>query len=188
MPADARLYMPPDQDAKTTVERAKALWRNHQFRKLLRYSAVSLVFVPLGQVFVQVFYWLFAMREMWAVIATSVILTPPNYYANKRFVWRHKAKDNMHTEILVFWVAAILGTASAAALVTVAAHLVPQAEYGAKMHALALFVAQLVGFGIVWVARFVFLDKLLFKAANDHVDDGIVLSTDPSSDSTGFPG
>lgn len=101
---------------------SKALWRNHQFRKLLRYSAVSLVFVPLGQVFVRCSVAFSQCREMWAVIATSVILTPPNYYANKRFVWRHKAEDNMHTEILVFWVAAILGTASAAALVTVAAH------------------------------------------------------------------
>lgn len=182
------MYIPPDQDAKTTVERAKALWHNHQFRKLMRYSAVSLVFVPLGQFFVQVFYWIFNLNETFAVILTSMILTPPNYYANKHFVWRHKAKDNMRTEILIFWVAAILGTGAAAGLVAIAKNAVPIEEYGELWHAVALFFAQLVGFGIVWVARFLFLDKLLFKAANDDVDDGIVLSTDPATESPGFPG
>lgn len=182
------MYLPPEQDAKTAVERAKALWHNHQFRKLLRYSAVSLVFVPLGQLVLQVLVWIFDFAEWKAVIVTSIILTPPNYFANKNFVWRHKAKDNMHTEILIFWISAVLGAGAATGLVTLAGAWFPRGEVDSWVHAIAIFIAQLVGFGIVWVARFLFLDKLLFKAANDDVDDGIILSTDPASDSPGFPG
>lgn len=153
------------EDAKTYVQRLRDLLVSHQFRKLLRYSAVSLVFVPLGQAFVYLFHQGFGINEVVAVLLTSAMLTPPNYLANKNYVWRHKAKDNMRTEITVFWVAAVLGTGFASGFVFLAGQVFPEAD-GKLSHNIAIFFAQLVGFGIVWVARFIFLDKLIFKATH----------------------
>ena len=52
----------------------------------------------------------------------------PNYFANKHLVWRDKSKDNVATEITVFWLAAVLGTAFAMGFVFVAGRIVPEAQ------------------------------------------------------------
>lgn len=139
--------------------------RTDEGRKQIRYAAVSVVFVPLGQIGVQLLVWVFGMYEVLAVLTTACVLTIPNYLSNKYFVWRHTSKDNRVTEVTVFWLAAILGTSFAMGFVYLAGRLVPK-DNGEAMHALAIFAAQLLGYGIVWVARYVFLDRLIFKATH----------------------
>lgn len=134
-------------------------------RKKIRYAAVSLVFVPLGQAIVQFFKWGLGVYEVLAVFLGACILTLPNYAANKYYVWRYTSKDNRATEITVFWLAAVLGTAFAMGFVYLAGRLVPESD-GELAHGLAIFVAQLMGYGIVWVARYLFLDRLIFKATH----------------------
>ena len=137
--------------------------RSDQGRKQLRYAGVSVVFVPLGQIIVQVLKWGFDVYEVLAVFITACILTLPNYYANKYFVWRHRSRDNTATEVTVFWLAAVLGTSFAMGFVWLAGQLVPE-DTSELAHGIAIFVAQLLGYGIVWVARYLFLDRLIFKA------------------------
>jgi putative flippase GtrA len=134
-------------------------------RKQLRYAGVSVVFVPLGQAIVQVLKWGFGVHEVLAVFITACILTLPNYYANKYFVWRYRSKDNRATEITVFWLAAVLGTGFAMGFVWIAGNIIPE-DKSELAHAAAIFVAQLLGYGIVWVARYLFLDRMIFKATH----------------------
>lgn len=133
-----------------------------QFRKMIRYAGVSVVFVPLGQILVQMFVWIFGIAETWAVLLTASVLTVPNLLANKYYVWKHKSRDNRVTELTVFWLAAVLGTACAIAFVYVAGRIFPKTG-NPFMHGTAIFVAQLLGYGIVWVLRFLFLDRWLFR-------------------------
>ncbi len=142
--------------------------RSPQGRKQLRYAGVSLVFVPVGQVLVQFFHWALGWPDPLCVLVTAVILTVPNYLANKIYVWKYTAKENIRTQVLVFWVAAMLGTAFAMAFVTVADAITVNSNE--VVQALALFCSQLLGYGIVWVARYVFLDKWLFKVANHDLE------------------
>lgn len=139
--------------------------KSDEGRKQLRYAAVSVVFVPLGQLGVQVLKWGFDVHEVLAVLITACILTIPNYLANKYVVWRDKSKDKRATEVTVFWLAAILGTGFAMGFVFIAGKLVPESK-GEVAHAAAIFAAQLLGYGIVWVARYLFLDRLIFKATH----------------------
>ncbi len=138
-----------------------------QFRKLLRYAGVSLVFVPLGQILIQVLGFTFSrtfdMKNSFtaASITSAVILTLPNFFANKHFVWRDTTADKLRTQIAVFWVAAMLGVGFATSFT----YFVEQAvhERGDLVKAVAVFFAQLAGFGVVWVGRFLVLDKWIFK-------------------------
>jgi hypothetical protein len=53
--------------------------------KKLRYAGVSVVFVPLGQILIQVFgLWLDDYTA--ASLLTAAIVTVPNFFANKHFV------------------------------------------------------------------------------------------------------
>jgi putative flippase GtrA len=138
-------------------------------RKKLRYAGVSVVFVPLGQISIQLLVRLvFNGSFTKSSIANAVILTPPNFLANKYFVWKDKGKDNVRTQAVVFWVAAMLGLAFATGLTW----LVERAVAGntSLFESGAVFLAQLVGFGIVWVFRYLVLDKWLFKATNDSAE------------------
>ena len=141
--------------------------RSDEGRKQLRYVGVSLVFVPLGQIFVQVFGLLLDNYTA-ASLLTSAILTLPNFFANRHFVWRVESKDNMRTQVLVFWVAAMLGVTFATGLT----YVVEQAtvDSSSLTRRLLVVVAQLAGFGIVWVIRYLVLDRWLFKMTHDGAE------------------
>ena len=136
--------------------------RSEEGRKQLRYAGVSVVFVSLGQGLIQLFgLW---MSFTAASLLNAAILTLPNFFANKRLVWRVTSKDNQRTQILIFWVAAMLGVTFATGLTFLAEQLTTDSSDLIKRG--AVIVAQLAGFGIVWVGRFLILDKWLFKLAH----------------------
>lgn len=158
--------------------------RSAEGRKQLRYAGISIVFVPVGQILIQVMGRLFFLEQNTASfirdhpghltdpnftkasIASAAILTLPNFFANKYLVWRDTNKDNLRTQIVVFWVAAMLGVALATALTYWAESVVKHADVSSLVESIAVFFAQLVGFGIIWVARYLVLDKWLFKVTH----------------------
>ncbi len=144
--------------------------RSEQGRKQIRYAAVSVVFVPIGQILIQVLGALVFDRDYTkASIVAAAILTVPNFFANKYLVWKNTAKDNLRTQVVVFWVAAMLGVAAATGLT----YLVEQQFHNeGAVEALAVFCAQLVGFGIVWVGRYLILDRWLFKVTHHGAEPG----------------
>lgn len=150
--------------------------RSPEGRKQLRYAGVSVVFVPIGQVLVQALWWITNSDSIslpswfsdWskptAILASAAILTVPNYFANKLYVWRDTSKDRMKTQITVFWVAAMLGTGFAMALAALSEVLTSDASK--IVQAFWLFVAQMAGYGLVWVGRYLFLDRFIFKVTH----------------------
>ncbi len=144
--------------------------RSEQGRKQIRYAAVSVVFVPIGQILIQVLGALVFDRDYTkASIVAAAILTVPNFFANKMWVWKDTSRDKLRTQVLVFWVAAMLGVAAATGLT----YLVEQQFHNeGAVEALAVFCAQLVGFGIVWVGRYLILDRWLFKVTHHGAEPG----------------
>jgi len=147
--------------------------RTEQSRKKLRYAGVSVVFVPLGQILIQVF-GLSLSNYTAASLLSAAILTVPNFFANKHFVWRVTSRENLRSQVLVFWVAVMLGVS----LATLFTHLVENAmaDQTTLARGAAVFFAQLLGYGIVWVGRFLLLDRWLFMLAGDtpeHADEVI---------------
>ncbi|HMR95482.1 MAG TPA: GtrA family protein [Microthrixaceae bacterium] len=144
--------------------------RTEQGRKQIRYAAVSVVFVPIGQILIQVLGALVFDRDYTkASIVAAAILTVPNFFANKMWVWKDTSRDKLRTQVLVFWVAAMLGVAAATGLT----YLVEQQFHNeGAVEALAVFCAQLVGFGIVWVGRYLILDRWLFKVTHHGAEPG----------------
>ncbi|MFN7150454.1 MAG: hypothetical protein ACK4V6_13355, partial [Microthrixaceae bacterium] len=77
--------------------------RSAEGRKQLRYAGVSVVFVPVGQVLIQllaatVFEGSKQNNFTWASITSAAILTLPNFFANKYLVWRDASKDRLRTQ------------------------------------------------------------------------------------------
>ena len=154
------------------------LWqytKTEEGRKKIRYAGVSVVFVPVGQGLFVLFGALLGSYTK-ASLLTAALLTLPNFYANKRNVRQITSKDDQRGQILVFWVAAMLGVSFATGLT----YFVEQAmtDKSSLVKAVAGIAAQLTGFGIVWVGRFLILDRWLFKMSHhgdepshDEIDD-----------------
>jgi putative flippase GtrA len=147
-----------------------AYGRTEGARKKLRYASVSALFLPFDQILIQVFgLWLDNYTA--ASLLVAAIVTVPNFFANKHFVWRVTSRENLRSQMLVFWVAVMLGVS----LATLLTHLVENATAGQTRLVCgpAVLVAQLLGYGTVWVGRFLILDRWLFKLAGDapeHAD------------------
>ncbi|WP_102417686.1 hypothetical protein [Mycobacterium sp. 4858] len=138
--------------------------RTEEARKKLRYAGVSVAFVPLGQGLIQVLgLWLDDYTT--ASLLAAAILVIPAFFANKRFVWRLTSRENLRNKVIAFSVVMILGVS----LATLFTYFVESAvaDQTRLFRGAAVFFAQLLGFGVVWVGRFLILDRWLFKLAYD---------------------
>jgi putative flippase GtrA len=124
--------------------------------KLLRYAGVSCVGVVAGQSLLFLFYVVFDWRAVVANTMAVAIATIPSYLLNRAWVWEKSGGHRFATEILPFWGMAFLGLILSNILV----HLVEQ-HYGSWV---LVNVANLAAFGALWIAKYVLLDRVLFRA------------------------
>jgi putative flippase GtrA len=150
---------------KNSVGAVIAYAKTPEGRKKLRYAGVSVVFVPVGQVLIQSLgRFVFDRDYTKASLASAAVLTLPNFFANKIFVWRDTNRDRLRTQVVVFWIAAMLGVSLATYFTWLIEKVV--ADESALVEGAAVFGAQLLGFGLIWVARFLVLDRWLFKVTH----------------------
>jgi putative flippase GtrA len=124
-------------------------------RKLLRYSAASVVGVVVGQssllFFDVVLDYPAALANFLAVAVSSV----PAYLINRYWVWQKNDKNDLRREVMPFWGMAFLGLI----LSTIAVSIVD----GRTDWQPAIQAANLAGFGVLWIAKFFVLDRVLFS-------------------------
>jgi putative flippase GtrA len=128
--------------------------READYKKFLKFSAVSAISFPFTQVLLLVFTlgldWSFVTANLVAV----TIMAFPAYAMNRYWVWGKKDKNSLMTEVVPFWVITLLGLG----LSTVCAHYAEQWFDSA----LAVNFANAVGFGVVWIFKFFVLDRVMF--------------------------
>lgn len=139
--------------------------RAADYRKMLKYSAVSAVAFPFTQILLLVFTigfdWSFVMANLVAV----TIMAFPAYLLNRYWVWGKKDKNRFMTEVVPFWIITLIGLVMS----TVCAHYA-DAWFESP---LAVNLANAVGFGIVWVFKFLFLDRIMFGSRHFPVDEDL---------------
>jgi putative flippase GtrA len=95
------------------------------------------------------------------VIATAVA-TVPSYSLNRRWTWGRQDASDPWREIAPFWLLSFAGLALSTVAVAVTDSWASQMQLAAPVHTVALLVAHLSGFGILWGVQFVLLDRVLF--------------------------
>ena len=102
--------------------------------------------------------------EAWVanVLATAVA-TVPSYHLNRRWTWGKRDASDLWREVMPFWVLSFAGLV----LSTIAVGLTDAWTRGAHLgspvlHTGLLLAAHLSGFGLLWIAQFMLLDRVLF--------------------------
>ncbi len=105
--------------------------------------------------------------EAWIanVIATS-LATVPSFHLNRRWTWGRTDASDPLREVLPFWIMAFCGLALSTVTVGMADSWAARTQLPASMHLGAILAGHLGGFGLLWVAQFVILDRVLFARPN----------------------
>ena len=129
--------------------------------KLLRFGAVSAFNVLFGQALLFVFQtacnWSAVMSNIIAVSIGAI----PAYLLSRHWVWQKHGKSHLMREVVPFWSLTLLGFLLSTASVWFV-------EQKWDPHPLLINLTNLTAFGVVWVAKFTVLDRILF--ADPSVD------------------
>ena len=127
--------------------------------KLLRYGTASVVGVVLTQALLIFFHGIVnidaEVSNVMAVMLTSI----PVFHLNKRWVWGQEGPAEMKREVLPFWGFTLLGLVISTVLVTIVDNYTDRTW--------PVLLANIGGFGIVWVSKFLFLDAVVFGRAEE---------------------
>ena len=141
--------------------------------RALKYSAVSVVGVVVTQVLLLLFHGLLAWKPEISNIGAVSIASIPAYYLNRAWVWGRTGKSHFLKEVVPFWGFAFVGLALSTFLVAHATDFWDSA--------LAPNVANLAGFGSLWVLRYFVLDTVLFGGhPAEEVLEGDTFAVEPA--------
>jgi putative flippase GtrA len=127
--------------------------------KALRFATVSVCCTLLTQallfVFVDGWGWNGATSNVVAVCIASI----PGYLGNRAWVWGKRGDHSVSREALPYWAMNIAGLVLSTIFAAIAYRI-----YDAGW---AVSVANMAGFGTLWVAKFLVLDEYLFATRLD---------------------
>jgi putative flippase GtrA len=138
--------------------------RSDAGRRAIRYVATSGIGVVLTQalltVFLHVLHWRSGVSNVLAVSIVSI----PAFLLNKYWVWGKRGRAHVRREVLPFWLFTIAGLALSTLAVVLVANATknPDVESLKNGNKIAVQFANLAGFGILWVLKYLFLDKIMF--------------------------
>lgn len=146
----------------TTLANSLGRIRDEHGVKLIRFGAVSAFNVLFSQ---GLLYGAQTVME-WPPVTSNVfavtVSTVPAYILSRYWVWEKRGKNHFMREVLPFWILAFVGFAVSTAAVWFVAETWDPAP-------IFINLTNLAAFGLVWVAKFVILDRILFKP-----DDAVV--------------
>jgi len=128
----------------------------------LKYSMVSVIGVTITQTLLVVFVGILDYDPTWSNVGAVMSCALPVFLLNKHWVWSADGKVSFRREILPFWVFTAAGLALSTGLVALAQTV--------SDSTLLVMLASVGGFGILWVAKFLFLDQVMFgRSEQDEV-------------------
>ncbi len=124
-------------------------------RRFMKYCGVSAFNVALGQGLLLFFHSVMGFPGWLANISAIVVGTGPSYLISRRWVWEKKGNHSVRSEMLPFWGLNFIGAALSTLFVGVADVLWD--------NALLLVAASIAAWSIVWVLKYVTMDRMVFR-------------------------
>lgn len=129
-------------------------------QRALRYSATSLICVAITQVLIILFYRVMKMEAVWANLAATMLTSIPAFILNKYWVWGKRGRAHMRREVIPFWLFTVAGWILSTGSVAIVNDHVGTPH--STLRTLSVMVASIAGFGVLWVLKYLFLDKVMF--------------------------
>ena len=123
---------------------------------LLRYGIVSAINIVGHQAILWTANSVWGWNGGWANAMAATVMCVPAYLLSRNWVWSVDGEHSVKDHILPFWIITVLGL-----LVSTAMAAGAEAAFGAGP---AVNVAAFLGYLIVWVMKFLVLNRLFTRA------------------------
>ena len=120
---------------------------------------MSVVNVTVGIGVLAICHGVLGWPAVGANLAAWMVGTAPAYFLSRAWVWQRSGPHRLGGEVLTFWVMALVGLVLSSLTVAVIEHF--------TQRTLLVVAGNLVAYGSVWVAKYVFLDRVLWPGAGD---------------------
>lgn len=134
-----------------------------------RYVLVSVVNVVNHQLVLQLALLSWGWSGGWANAFAASVAAFPAYFMSRYWVWEVRGRSSLRNEVLPFWVIALVGL--------VVSSLTAEAADRLFDHPLMISAGSLVGYFVVWVAKFLLLDLLFGRSrvsTGEQPDDALL--------------
>jgi putative flippase GtrA len=110
--------------------------------------------------------------EVPSTLFANVVAGIPSYLLNRQWVWGKSGRSHVWREIVPFWVMSLIGIAFAL-FAAALAHDVADTHHLHHLARTALVVgANIAAFGILWLLKFIILNRLFAGIADAEVGAG----------------
>ena len=144
-------------------------YRTEGGRKKLRYAMVSVVAVPVGTAGVAIFN-IVGLSAGWSAVLGNSCGAVPSYFLNRYWVWGKNDKNRLLGEVLPFWAVTLVGIGFSFLVAHEAGQITRHHGITGAVRLLILLAANIAGFGVLWVAKYILFNKVLFVVRR-HPDD-----------------
>jgi len=129
--------------------------RDEYGAKGAKYLAVSAFNVLFGQSLLVLARAGFGWEPVAANIFAVTVSAGPAYVLSRYWVWQKTGKNHFWREVVPFWTLAVVGLVLSTVLVAITSQF--------SDSTIVLMLSNLFAFGLVWVAKFFILDRILFR-------------------------
>lgn len=126
---------------------------------MIRYASTSVLMVLLTQVVILLFLKGLGWDPEPANLVSTMLVSIPAFAMNKYWVWGKSGRARVRREVLPFWVFTVAGWFLSTGMVYLADEMTDE---DTLLHVVAVLAASVAGFGVLWVLKYLFLDKIMF--------------------------
>jgi putative flippase GtrA len=133
-----------------------------RLRSLARYASVSVIATIVGlstlAVLIDVGHW----APTWANVVATAVGTVPSFELNRRWVWGRDGRRSLAREVVPYVAVCLIELVASTAAVHAMADWTAGTGWGSGVRTLADLVANVGTYGVLWVAQYFILDRVLF--------------------------
>jgi putative flippase GtrA len=144
--------------------------RSPMGQKLFRYSMASVVSVIVSNLLLLLFVGVLDLGAVWASTLATGLSAVPSYEMNRKWAWGKSGKSHLMKEVVPFWALAFVGWGFSTIAVWVAEKYAKHHHYSHAHKTELELVVYLGAFGVLWVAKFLIFNSLMFaQHHHEHV-------------------
>ena len=135
--------------------------------QLVRYAAVSAISTSVSLTILGILIATQAVTAGWANVIATAVATVPSFELNRRWVWAKQGPRSLHKEAAPYFALTFAGLGLSTLAVSTATGMASAHHLGTAGRTVVAMLANLSGFGTVWIVQYVILDRVLFRRHAD---------------------
>ena len=143
-------------------------------KRLFRYSMASVVAVIVSTICLVIFVGPMHLSAVVASTLATTIAAVPSYWMNRKWAWGKSGRSHMFKEVVPFWGLALLGWALSTLSVKFMEDFAKSHNFSHSLTTLSVAIVYIGAFGVLWVAKFVIFNKVLFVHPHPEEEERVL--------------